>query len=416
MVGKLNKEQLIAHLLECESSFVKRTESPLDNFYLDASIRELSLNKGELREAIGCNESQLNKWIAEMEDEGEYFERNSRQNYILDNEQVRTILKKAGIKTIPELRETNEYRVPVCIVNISKGGLAKSTTALTLAVSSALDVRKNQRVLLIDTDPQGSIVKHLCVNDLEYAYDTFDELIKEALKVTREKRLSDEYQEMYKEHIENILVESHLENLFIIPSNFKNSTIDPSMGAALANPNMGIDNVMTVIHDVLIRPILDDFDLVVIDTPPASNLVTAATYYAANHVTFVTTGRTQDYRSYVAHYNFLRETVENLMPSDFDGYESLNTLITRHSDKNDKLSKQLTTNVAAISSVASRYQTMIHENRTYETAAEHNLPVQLLDVKKDTSYREAMKQINQLYAEFNEIIKPSLFDVSGSRK
>jgi cellulose biosynthesis protein BcsQ len=207
-----------------------------------------------------------------------------------------------------------------------------------------------------------------------------------------------------------MMAQTHLENLVILPSNYDVSAIDPEISRAIAYHPEKIDGAVSVFRDAIINPLLNDFDAIFIDTAPSSNNFTAATYYASNHVNFVTTGRTQDYRSYIAHHSYLKNTINTVFPSDFDGFDSIKTVITRHINKeNDKLSKKIVENVNKIKNVANVYQTFIHESRKYEEASDKHLPLALYESAQDTPYKEAIKECDALYQAVCTTVEPTLF-------
>jgi chromosome partitioning protein len=127
-----------------------------------------------------------------------------------------------------------------------KGGVGKSTTAINLASGLSL---KGYRVLLIDLDPQANITKVLIRSE--------DEI---PLQNSLYKVLLDFYP------LENIIQETKTNNLFLAPSHIRLSGADLELSQA-------IDNRSERLKRAIISAV-QDYDQIIIDTPPSLGLLT----------------------------------------------------------------------------------------------------------------------------------------------
>ena len=137
----------------------------------------------------------------------------------------------------------------IIAVTNQKGGVGKTTTALSLI--GALHEKK-YRVLGVDLDPQGSLGFSAGVNieGLEDRMTVYGVL----------KGMED---------IRNVIV--HAEEGDILPANISLST---------AELELGQQNRMALLRNEL-RKVEDEYDFIVIDTPPALNILTMNAYVAA---------------------------------------------------------------------------------------------------------------------------------------
>jgi chromosome partitioning protein len=140
----------------------------------------------------------------------------------------------------------------IAIVN-QKGGVGKTTTAVNLSASLALS---GEKILLIDTDPQGNSTS--------------------GLGISREGREKTLYSVFSGEHsLADAVTETFIENLFIVPS-----SID-LLGAEIEFS--GRDERERILLNLL-GPLKDGFRYIFIDCPPSLGVLTLNALVAADSV------------------------------------------------------------------------------------------------------------------------------------
>ena len=245
----------------------------------------------------------------------------------------------------------------IAIAN-QKGGVGKTTTAINL---SACLAEKNQKVLVIDIDPQGNTTSGLGIIKDEVENTIYEVILGQC-------------------EIQNGIIHEVFENLDLIPSNVNLA------GAEIDLIEMEEREYILKKNIIKIR---DQYDFVILDCPPSLSMLTVNAMTAADTVLvpiqceyYALEGLTQ-----------LIHTV-NLVKKKLNPELELEGVVFTMYDARTNLSLQVVENVKD-NLKQTIYKTIIPRNIRLAEAPSHGLPINLYDTKSAgaESYRMLAEEV-----------------------
>ncbi|RPF21254.1 ParA family protein [Myceligenerans xiligouense] len=135
-----------------------------------------------------------------------------------------------------------------------KGGVGKTTTTINLGACLA---EHGRRVLLVDFDPQGAASVGIGVNPHDLDVTIYNVLMERGVRV------------------EDALIESGIDGLDVLPANIDLSAAEVQLVGEVARES---------VLSRALRPVVDDYDVILIDCQPSLGLLTVNALTAAHGV------------------------------------------------------------------------------------------------------------------------------------
>ncbi len=231
----------------------------------------------------------------------------------------------------------------IAIAN-QKGGVGKTTTSINLSAALA---ELEQKVLVIDVDPQGNTTSGFGIN-------------KNELEKTIYELMLGEYE------IEDCIIKDVLDNLSILPSNVELAAAEIEL--------IGIDEKEYILKNQ-VEKVKDSYDFIIIDCPPSLNMLTVNAMTTADTVLvpiqceyYALEGLSQ-----------LLHTVDLVKQRLNPELEMEGVVFTMY-DARTNLSLQVVENVKNNLNQAI-YKTIIPRNVRLAEAPSHGLPINIYDPK-----------------------------------
>lgn len=239
----------------------------------------------------------------------------------------------------------------ICVMN-QKGGVGKTTTSVNVA---GILATRGFRVLLIDNDPQGSTTAY---------YDKYYEKDDPAvLKGMRPFSIYDVYNRESMVPVSETIRKTKVSNLDLLPADYKFKHTDGELFLVQSGKEF-------VLTDAL-ESVLDSYDYIIIDCPPADNNLTANALVAANYILLPNIADKNALTSIAA----MISMIKNIKRSN-PRLKILGTLITMDEKTRNKAAyKQAIINCTNFPALS----TVIRKNTRIAEAINNQVPVHMYD-------------------------------------
>lgn len=267
--------------------------------YLKCDYRTIEKHAAELGIDPKAYAQQGIKWLVTLDDIYK----------IRDALPETTILKK---KYTPFKRFPSQKTQVIVNMN-QKGGVGKTMTCITIASGMAVEFHEGYRICVIDMDGQSTLSAYQPSVTGE-PRTTIGELMQINPDV-----------ESYKEKIKGSVSDTTIPNLKIIPAAQNDRDVENIFHEGVFSGT--IDSPYTRLKSV-IEAIEDDFDIILVDTPPSLGYASINAYNAATSVIMPLGANLNDTDATCQYLSYLPKMYKSLIAQGHQGYDFVKLLLT----------------------------------------------------------------------------------------
>ncbi|MCC2525026.1 ParA family protein [Vibrio coralliilyticus] len=220
-------------------------------------------------------------------------------------------------------RKENQHCQVIAVQN-QKGGVGKSTHATTIATGLALEYHQEYRIGFIDLDAQHN-ASSFWLDNLES-----DEHVSAGELIIGEYELDEG--ETEKEFFSSCFLPTSIPNLRILPASQLHRSYEFKFHQQLNSGNRE-DPYRRLKH--IIDTVSDEFDIIIIDTPPSSGFVTLNAYFAATAVVIPVQFNEVDVEATCSYFNFIPDLWQMMADLGHPGYDFVKIQATNYDENSN---------------------------------------------------------------------------------
>lgn len=305
------------HLKQGADDYIKRR-----NLRLLANHRKELRNftRAEASAYLGIDAKTLDKYVSAAEIDPRRHEDSQWSIDIAEMYRVRDLLPES-LRKEPRFVRSDKQKTQVLVIQNQKGGVGKTVSAATIASGLATEFHQEYRIGLIDMDGQATLSMYyapeaeqegnLSVGDLMMRNFDLDE------------------GETFEQVVSESFLETTIPNLRILPAAQSDRAMEGWFHEQVFSHQL--PSPYSLLSDI-IESVKDEFDILIIDTPPSLGYATFNAYFAATSVVFPLSITENDIDATCSYFSYIPQVWALLENANHPGYDFMKILLTNHRD------------------------------------------------------------------------------------
>ncbi|ANW27416.1 chromosome partitioning protein ParA (plasmid) [Vibrio coralliilyticus] len=299
-----------------------------DRYIKRRNLRLLANHRKELRNFTRAEASAyldidaktLDKYVASAEIDPRRHEESQWSIDMAEMYRVRDLLPDA-LRKEPKFARSEKQSMQVVVIQNQKGGVGKTVSAATLASGLATEFHQEYRVGLIDMDGQATLSMYYAPESEMEGCLSIGDLMMRNFELDEG--------ETYEQAVSEAFLETTIPNLRILPASQTDRAIEGWFHEQVFSQKLA--SPYSLLRDI-IAAVEDEFDILIIDTPPSLGYATYNAYFAATSVVFPLSITENDIDATCSYFSYIPQVWALLANADHQGYDFMKILLTNHRD------------------------------------------------------------------------------------
>ncbi|PQJ55602.1 chromosome partitioning protein ParA [Vibrio jasicida] len=316
----MDTQQTTSHfqsLKQGADAYIKRRNQRL----LANHRKELrNFTRAEASAYLGIDAKTLDKYVTAAEIDPRRHEDSQWSIDIVEMYRVRDLLPEA-LRKEPKFSCSEQQSAQVIVIQNQKGGVGKTVSAATVASGLATEFHQEYRVGLIDMDGQATLSMYYAPEADQEGNLSVGDLIMRNFDLDEG--------ETFEQAVSEAFLETTIPNLRILPAAQSDRAIEGWFHEQVFSHKL--PSPYSILAEI-IDAVKDEFDIIIIDTPPSLGYATYNAYFAATSVVFPLSITENDIDATCSYFSYIPQVWALLANANHDGYDFMKILLTNHRD------------------------------------------------------------------------------------
>ncbi|ANS88263.1 Putative replication protein (plasmid) [Vibrio scophthalmi] len=299
-----------------------------DEYIKRRNLRLLANHRKELRnftraEAsayLGIDAKTLDKYVSAAAIDPRRHDDSQWAIDIDEMYRVRGLLPDA-LRKEPKFERSAQQQTQVLVIQNQKGGVGKTVSAATIASGLATEFHQEYRVGLIDMDGQATLSMYYAPEAEQEGYLSVGDLMMRNFDLDEG--------ETFEQVVSEAFLSTTIPNLRILPAAQSDRAMEGWFHEQVFSHHL--PSPYSLLADI-IESVKDDFDIIIIDTPPSLGYATFNAYFAATSVVFPLSITENDIDATCSYFSYIPQVWALLENANHAGYDFMKILLTNHRD------------------------------------------------------------------------------------
>ncbi|EHH1078734.1 AAA family ATPase [Vibrio parahaemolyticus] len=279
-----------------------------------------NFTRAEASAYLGIDAKTLDKYVTAAEIDPRRHEDSQWSIDIAEMYRVRDLLPEA-LRKEPKFSRSEKQSAQVIVIQNQKGGVGKTVSAATVASGLATEFHQEYRVGLIDMDGQATLSMYYAPEADQEGNLSVGDLIMRNFDLDEG--------ETFEQAVSEAFLETTIPNLRILPAAQSDRAIEGWFHEQVFSHKL--PSPYSILAEI-IDAVKDEFDIIIIDTPPSLGYATYNAYFVATSVVFPLSITENDIDATCSYFSYIPQVWALLANANHDGYDFMKILLTNHRD------------------------------------------------------------------------------------